>query len=178
MRGHAVLKGGMSKMDDIEKRIADLEALEERVRRLEEIEEIKQLHRNYIYWMTNHQWEHVIDCFAEDAVACMPTTGERKGKKSIDDAIRNQIAKEEAFQKGGHLLAQPVITMADGKAKGCWTMYRFEHDFFSPAGEVVQLFGPQLQGRFDCEYVKEDGVWKFGKMTFERPWPGDETSEK
>jgi hypothetical protein len=163
----------MSTRSDLEKRIAALEALEERVQRLEEMEEIKRLHRNYIYWMTNHEWEKMIDCFAEEAIADMPTTGKKKGKKSIEEAIRTQIAGEEAFQKGGHLLVQPVITMGNGKANGYWTMYRFDYDFVSPAGEVVHLFGPQLQGKFDCEYVKEGGAWKFGRMKFERPWPGD-----
>ena len=161
----------MTTMDSIESRIAALEALEERVRRLEEIEEIKQLHRNYIYWMTNHQWDKVIDCFAEDAIACMPSTGEKKGKLNIGEAFRTQIAEEESFQKGGHLLAQPVIQLNGGSAHGYWTMYRFAYDFFSPAGEVVHLFGPELQGKFDCEYVKENGAWKFGIMKFERPWP-------
>jgi hypothetical protein len=167
----------MSKYEDLERRITALEALEERIRRLEEVEEIKQLHRNYIYWLTNHQWEKVIDCFAEGAVADMPTTGEKKGKRNIEEAFRTQIAGEEAFQKGGHLLAQPVITMEEGKANGYWTMYRFAYDFVSPAGEVVQLFGPQLQGRFDCEYVKEGGAWKFGRMKFARPWPEDKNND-
>lgn len=167
----------MSTMDRLEKRIAALEALYERVERLEELEEIKRLHRNYIYWMTNHQWEKVIGCFADNAVLNMPTIGEKKGKTCIEEVIRNQVAKEEAFQKGGHLLVQPVITVGQGKANGYWTMYRFDHDFHSPAGEVIHLFGPQLQGKFDCEYVKEDGAWKFGKMKFERPWPGEKDDD-
>jgi hypothetical protein len=161
----------MPTIEELEKRIAALEGLEKRVRAIEEMEEIKRLHRKYIYWMTNHQWEKVVECFAEDAVAEMPSTGIKKGKKSIEEAFRTKIAEEEAFQKGGHLLAQPVITLGVDKAEGYWTMYRFVYDFQSPGGEVVHLFGPELQGKFDCEYVKEKGEWKFGKMKFERPWP-------
>jgi len=158
-------------LEELEKRIEALEGLEKRVKAIEELEEIKKLHRDYIYWLSNHQWEKMIDCFAEDAVAEMPKTGKQKGKKAIAKSFRNDISREEAFQKGGHMLIQPVISVDGDEAKGYWTMYRFTYDFHSPAGEFVQLFGPELQGKYDCEYVKENGKWKFGKMKFTRPWP-------
>ncbi|MFC1533731.1 nuclear transport factor 2 family protein [Thermodesulfobacteriota bacterium] len=158
-------------LEELEKRVEALEGLEKRVKAIEEMEEIKKLHRDYVYRLSNHQWEEMIDCFAEDATAEMPKHEEKKGKKAIADSFRNDILQEEAFQKGGHMLIQPVITVDGESAKGYWTMYRFSYDFQSPAGEHVQLFGPELQGKYDCEYVKEDGKWKFGKMKFTRPWP-------
>lgn len=166
----------MATIEELEKRLELLEGLEKRVKIIEETEEIKKLHRDYIYWMSNHQWEEMIKCFADDAIAEMPNIREQKGKKAIGETFRNRISKEEAFQKGGHMLIQPVITVDGEKAKGYWSMYRFAYDFQSPAGEVVQLFGPELQGKYDCEYVKENGKWKFGRMKFIRPWP--EASDK
>ena len=161
----------MTHLEDIEERLAALEALEERVRAIEELEEIKKLHRNYAYWMSNNQWEEMIECFSDDAVADAPNTGVIKGKKAIAEMFRTRIASVKAFQKGGHLLIQPVISVEKDTAKGYWSMYHFDWKFESPAGEVVELFGPDVQAKYDCEYVKENGKWKFGKLKFIRPWP-------
>jgi hypothetical protein len=161
----------MKSIEELVKRIEALEGLEKRVKELEELEEIKKLHRDYIYWMCNHQWEEMVNCFAEDATADIPNVGEHKGKDAIKEVFQNRISKEESFQKGGHMLIQPVISVDGNVARGYWTAYHFAYDFQSPAGEFVQLFGPELQGKYDCEYVKEKGKWKFGKMKFTRPWP-------
>jgi ketosteroid isomerase-like protein len=161
----------MATIHELEKRIERLEGLEKRVQALEELEAIKKLHRDYVYWMSNHQWEEAINCFAEDAVTIMPNMDEQKGKKAIEESFKNRISEQEAFQKGGHMLIQPVISVDGDRATGYWTMYRFTYDFQSSAGEIVHLFGPELQGKFDCEYVKENGKWKFGRMKYIRPWP-------
>ena len=46
-----------------------IEELEKRLLVLEEIEEIKKLHRQYMWWINNNQWDEIINCFTEDATA-------------------------------------------------------------------------------------------------------------
>jgi len=143
-----------------------LEELEKRVRALEDIEEIKKLHSDYIYWLDNKQWEEMISCFGENATEDIAGTGgPHKGIGEIGKAFREKIAKEKTA-KGGHILAEPVITVEGDKAKGYWTLYRFD-TFTTPAGQLVKY----SQGRYDCEYIREHGKWKFSRLKFTKPWP-------
>jgi hypothetical protein len=59
----------------------------------------------------------------------------------------------------------PVITVDGDHAKGHWMLYIFIAD---PATGVVSRF---LQGRYDCEYTRENGKWKFSKLVWTNPWP-------
>jgi len=142
-----------------------LENLEKRVRALEDIEEIKKLHRDYIFWLDDKEFEKMIDCFAEDATEEIGKTGIHKGKEEIAKVFREVIAQQPSA-KGGHILVQPVISVEEDKAKGYWTMYRFDI-FSTPAGQLVKW----EQGRYDCEYIKENGKWKFTSLKYTFPWP-------
>jgi hypothetical protein len=64
--------------------------------------------------------------------------------------------------KQGHFTGQGVISVEGDRAKGHWMFYRF---LPPPLPERW------IQGRYDCEYVKEDGQWKFSFMKLTRPWP-------
>lgn len=143
-----------------------LDELEKRVKVLEDVEEIKKLHRDYIFWLDNKQFEEMIECFAKDATEEIGGTGgARKGKEEIAKVFREVIAKEPSA-KGGHILVQPVITVEGDRAKGYWTMYRFD-TFTTPAGQLVKW----AQGRYDCEYIRENGKWKFSSLKYTIPWP-------
>lgn len=159
-----VLENRLEKLDVLEK-------IEERVKSLEDLEEIKKLHRDYIFWLSNHQWDEMVDCFSEDAIAEIGKHGEQKGKKEIKASFDDDISSTASYQKGGQILIQPVITVTGEDAKGYWSWYRLNTEFKSPSGQTVKLFGPQMQARYDCEYKKENGKWKFSKMKLTRPWP-------
>jgi hypothetical protein len=149
----------------------ELESLRQRVEALEDIEEIKKLHRDYIFWLSNHQWDDMIECFTEDAVAWIGKHGEQRGKSAIRASFDSDISQTAAYQKGGQMLMQPVIHVDGKDANGYWNWYRLNTHFRSPSGQVVQLFGANMQARYDCEYKKENGRWKFSKLKLTRPWP-------
>jgi ketosteroid isomerase-like protein len=134
-----------------------LEEMEKRLRALEDLGEVKKLHRKYISYLDNLQFDKAVDLFAENATAEVRDSGPRKGKKEIAEIYLGVLAKRTA-RKDGHLVGQPDITVEGDTAKGHWIVYIL---FSEPSVQWVQ-------GRNDCEYVKEDGKWKFSKLKFTR----------
>jgi ketosteroid isomerase-like protein len=142
-----------------------LEELEKEIRALEAREEIKQLHRDYAFWLTNKQYDEIMTCFAENAIAKIRTPEVHKGKLEIEKRFREDIAKRPT-PKGGHMLIQPVITVDGDTARGYWTMLHFFYDTDTPGSPIRWK-----QGRYDCEYIREDGKWKFSSLYWAAPWP-------
>ena len=145
----------------------NLEELKRKVKVLEDTEAIKNMHRDYIFWLRNSQFDEMIDCFAENATAEIRTFGPRTGRDTIARLFKEEIAKVKIPR--GHSLVQPVITVEGDKAKGHWTMYTFNYDYTAPAG-MGRLIECE-QGRYDCEYVREAGKWKFSYLKWICPWP-------
>ena len=137
-----------------------LEELEKRLSILEDIEEIKSMHREYVFWLVNHQWEDMVDCFTEDATAVIATNPPCQGKKEIAKLFTEVFAKVIPWNEG-HVIAQPVISIEGDKAKGHWILFVF----------YPEPGGGWLQARYDCEYAKVDRKWKFSSLIFQAPWP-------
>jgi hypothetical protein len=138
-----------------------IKELEKRVKAIEDLEEIKKLHYNYIFMLSNKQYEEMVDCFAEKAIAQITTPEVLRGKKEIGKHLTEVIAKRGA-PKGGQILIQPVITVKGSTAKGSWVMYRLFYDFDAPGGPSLRW----TQGRYNCKYIKERGKWKFSSMKY------------
>lgn len=134
--------------------------LEKRVRALEDIEEIKSMHREYVFWLINHQWADMVDCFTDDATCVIATNPPCKGKKEIARLFTETFAKVIPWDEG-HFVAQPVISVEGDKARGHWILFVLYNE---PPGTW-------RQARYDCEYKKVDGVWKFSSLRFQAPWP-------
>jgi hypothetical protein len=134
-----------------------LEEMEKRLRALEDLEEIKKLHRKYISYLDNLEFQKASNLFAENATAEIRDSGPHKGKKEIAELYLGVLAKRTK-RKEGHLVGQPEITVEGDKAKGHWIVYMF---FSEPSVQWVQ-------GRHECEYVKENGQWKFSRLKFTR----------
>ena len=139
-----------------------LEELEKRVRILEDAEEIKTMHREYLFYIQNLDIEKALDCFAEDITVDVANYGIKQGKKDVSRFFREIIRNNVLQSKDGHFTGQPVVSMEGDKAKGHWMFYRFL------AGSPQKQW---IQGRYDCEYVKENGRWKFSLLKMKRPWP-------
>ena len=137
-----------------------LEELEKRLKVLEDMEEIKSMHSEYVFWLINHQWEDMVDCFTDNATAVIATNPPCKGKKEIAKLFTEVFAKVIPWDEG-HFVAQPVISVKGDKAKGHWILF-----VFHPEPKLEWL-----QARYDCEYAKVDGKWKFSSLIFKAPWP-------
>jgi len=135
--------------------------LEKRITMLEDMEAIKALHREYLFWISGREIEKALDCFARDIEVEVANYGIRRGKEEVAEFFRETIYKNVLQSKDGHFTGQPVVTIQDGKASGHWMFYRFLSDSSKR----------WIQGRYDCEYVKENGKWKFSVLKMRRPWP-------
>ena len=136
-----------------------LEEMEKRLKTLEDIEAIKCLHNDYIFALASQQWDDMLACFADDAVADIWTHGARKGKKEIGGLF--QGFSGNILPTHGHLLAQPVIKVDGDTAEGYWILYVF-------IDEPVTRY---YQGKYECTYVREKDGWKFKYLKYIRPWP-------
>jgi ketosteroid isomerase-like protein len=135
------------------------EEMEKRLKTLEEIDAIRNMHNGYIYALASQQWDDMLGCFAEDAVADIWKHGARRGKKEIRELFQGFEGK--ILPTHGHLIAQPIIHVDGDTAEGYWILYVF-------------MAEPQMQwvqGRYDCKYVRENGKWKFSHLKYTRPWP-------
>jgi hypothetical protein len=162
------------KIQILESERGNIAEIKDRIQSLEDAEEIKELQSNYIYWLSNREWEKIVDCFADNGKVQIEKAPKRIGKEQITEMFKHLTTDYDWFQEGGRILAQPVISVKGNKAQGYWTMAQFRFNF-STSSETVSLFGPGLQGRYDVKYVKENGKWKFADMKYVRPWPVNPT---
>ena len=147
----------MSETNELEKRIANIENLEA----------LKDLHRRYIYYVNSQQWDEVIGCFTEDAIADIGMHGSHKGRAELTELFTIKIAKVNEKWNGGHFVTQPIISVEGDKATGYWMLYICVFDAEMAAGPTLRW----IQGRHDCEYIKRQGQWKINYIKYTRPWP-------
>ena len=134
-----------------------MEELEKRLRAMEDLEEIKKMQRRYMSHLDALEFREASEMFSEDATAEVRNSGVRKGKKEIQDIYLNILAQRKE-RHDGHMVGQPIITVEGDTAKGTWVVYML---FSKPSVQWVQ-------GKHECEYVKENGQWKFKKLKFTR----------
>lgn len=135
----------------------DIKELEKRVKAMEDLEAIKQMHCEYMSCLDNIQFAKALEYFTDDAEVQVRNSGVMKGRENYSKIYLGTLAMRKE-RHDGHLAAQPVITIDGNKAKGHWIVYML---FSVPTIEWIQ-------GRHDCEYVKENGKWKFSKLKFAR----------
>lgn len=145
----------------------DLDGIAKRIQALEDIEAIKNLQYQYIFYLLNSQWKEMADCFTDDAYASIWRHGAHRGREAIYKLFSERIAKMNPQERprDAHFTVMPVISVDGETAKGHWMLYIFVSD---PQSHVVARYN---QGRYDCEYAKIDGSWKFSKLVWTNPWP-------
>ncbi len=143
-----------------------LEEMEKRLRTMEDIEAIKDMHSEYLFYLLNRQWPQMADFFTDDAFVIVGKHATCRGRKEIYKLFTEYISKMNAGKdRDAHFAVMPVITVDGDRASGHWMLYIFIAD---PKTGAVSRFN---QGRYDCEYLKRDGKWKFSKLIWTNPWP-------
>ena len=133
-----------------------LEDLEKRIKVLEDIEDIKRLKRRYcLYCDDNYDADALADLFTEDAV----WDGGIRGKSEGREAIRSFFQKApQRLPFAIHMVTNPIIEVDGDTGKGTW--YLFQPCTFADGDRAV--WGA---ARYDEEYVRVNGQWKFQNLT-------------
>ncbi len=141
-----------------------LEELEKKVLQLEDAEAIKSLHREYLFLISNLEFDEALDCFADDITVKIADNPVYQGKDLVVKFFKEVIYYNVFESKDAHFTCQPVIFIEGDKAKGHWMFYRL-------IPETSPILQRWVQGRYDCEYIKENGKWRFSLVKLTRPWP-------
>lgn len=129
--------------------------LEARMTALEDVEAIKQLMFKYAYSVDAKEWDDVVSYFADDASINFGAVGKGVGKEQIAKFFKEVIPSRNSFTR--HVVINPVIEVHGNTAKGRWY-------FVVPATDRPTNTAVWVAGRYDNEYVKRNGVWKFSLM--------------
>lgn len=138
-----------------------LESLQDEVERVRDSNDIKRLQRAFGYYMDKGLWNEVVDLFAEDATLEYARDGLYRGKDRIREYFQHMGNGQQGLRHGElneHFQLMPVITLSEdgNSARGRWRdlILKGEYGEYAWWGE----------GPFENEYVKEEGVWKIGKL--------------
>lgn len=130
----------------------DMTKLEQRITRLEDIEAIKQLKARYCEICDDmHNPDRIAALFAPDGIWESPDFGQAEGHAAIEDLFRGFRAM---FSFSQHNIMNPIIDVKGDRATGIWYIM----------GPWTQTDGDKaiwMTARYDDDYVKLDGVWKY-----------------
>ena len=132
-------------------------AFEERVLVLEDIEAIKALKASYCFLTDDGEVDRLAELFTADAVWDGGVIGRFEGRAAIREFFVD-LPKLISFAL--HLVMNPRIEVHGDRATGQW--YLVEPN--TTAGREMAVWGA---GRYDEEYVRVDGQWKFQRVVLE-----------
>jgi ketosteroid isomerase-like protein len=137
-----------------------------RLQALEDLEAIKNLHRDYIFWLNARDWDKVVNCFAQDAQIHIFRHPRCNGIEEIRHLFFDVMSKVNSGKgRDAHFATMPVIKVNGTQASGHWMLYILIAD--PVTGNALK----NTQGRYECEYVKVAEDWKFSKLAWVNPWP-------
>jgi len=130
--------------------------VETRLDVLEAIEAIKRLRYTYCYSCDSYEMDEVLKLFAKDAMADFHEFGEYVGNAEIAKFYKEIVPQKMTFFV--HMVSNPIIDVIDSDhAKGKW---------YADVPATLDGEARWMCGRYEEEYIKEDGQWKFKVMKF------------
>ena len=138
--------------------------LEARIRRLEDIEAIKKMKATYMYLADDGDWQGVVDLFAEEAVADFGPFGHYEGKSELAKFYQDYFSSLSLLVP---MIHNPIIEVKGDRGTGKWYLEE-------PCTDASTNRALWLAVKYEDEYVKIDGEWKFktliAKFYFRTPY--------
>ncbi|HUL83692.1 MAG TPA: nuclear transport factor 2 family protein [Gammaproteobacteria bacterium] len=140
-----------------------------------DVDAIERLQGSYGFYWDKMLWDEVLDLFADDGTLEIGPSGVYVGKDSIRRYLYSLSGGKQGPLEGvlnEHFQLQPIVTVAaDGQtAKARWRAFLMLGVYGSGSA------GTWGEGTYENEYVKQNGVWKIGKLhwytTFIAPYEG------
>lgn len=126
--------------------------LEDRIRRLEDIEAIKQLKARYCDVCDDmHNPGRIASLFAEDGVWESPDFGQAHSHAEIRKLFEGF---RDNFSFSQHNIMNPIIEVDGERATGVWYI-------MGPWTQTADGRAIWMTARYDDDYVKIDGEWKY-----------------
>ena len=138
------------------------EDIEKRIQVIEDIEAIKRLKSLYCHLVDSaiagdvSKWDELMTHFTEESWADFEILGRHEGKEAVDRFFREIVASLISYS--AHMVSNPIIDVDRDTARGRWYVH------VPLTGKAENMAG-WLQGRYDEEYVKVNGEWKWKSMT-------------
>jgi hypothetical protein len=136
--------------------------IETRMKVLEDIEAIKKLKASYCYLVDaavagdSSKWDELLDLFTDDSWVDFEVLGRYEGKDNVGRLFRDIVGSLLSYS--AHMVHNPIITVDGSTAHGKWYVH------VPLTGKNENMAG-WLQGRYDEEYVRVDGRWKWKSIT-------------
>jgi len=131
------------------------EELQARIAALEDIEAIKKLKAKYAHLVDTRNWQEFANLAIDDAVWDFGPLGRYEGKEEIIRFTRDIILATYSFMT--HFFHNPIIEVKGEEATGEWY-------FEVPATHAEKNRAVWIAGKYEEEYVKVGGEWKFKKV--------------
>lgn len=145
-------------------------SLEERLERLEAKVAIEELRSNYCYHVDEANGTAFASLFTEDGVLDFESAGTFTGRAELREFVDEVVPETYSFIV--HMLHNPIVEVDGGSATGRWY---FEAPCTADGEDMW------IQGRYDDEYERHKGEWRFSTVTvrfnyvadYHEGWGGD-----